>query len=177
MDAEAKNQKNEKPRFYKKEEKEYLVTTQEEIMDVLTLIRHTSFSQTDNSLLQLQKRINEVVALVQSQVSSMGYWEKWFLTTGALVFNMLDNFEKEFAIFAQFLLQKHLRYTAKPLRRWKQTGIIIRMDSKVTRLTCLTEQETNGFYEVESIEDTTKDLLGYCVLGYLLTLEIKQRKE
>jgi len=52
---------------------------------------------------------------------------------------------------------------------WKELGILIRLNSKVARLKHITSStpETINLND-ESVEDTLKDSLGYCILGYTL---------
>ena len=60
--------------------------------------------------------------------------------------------------FAAMLLDKHQRYGDGPMTRWGHAGLIIRIDSKWERYKNL---KAGG-----DTEDTLKDILGYCVLGF-----------
>lgn len=101
-------------------------------------------------------------------------WRTWFLRTGAIILSLIEEWTKfEELAFAKFLLGKHLRYKAGPLFRWKELGILIRLDSKLARLINITEDKGLGT-EDEPAEKTAEDILGYCILGYLLNKELKK---
>jgi hypothetical protein len=81
--------------------------------------------------------------------------------------------------FCSFLLTKHERYGATPLTKWGPLGIVIRIDSKLERYLnmrsnppMLEDQGPNiqlaREEHDESMEDTLRDILGYCILGYIL---------
>jgi len=67
--------------------------------------------------------------------------------------------------FAIFLMGKHQKYGAAPIIESGKIGIILRMLSKINRFKNLYELDTS--LKVDE-EDTLKDILGYCVLGYWL---------
>lgn len=101
-------------------------------------------------------------------------WGTWFLRTGAIILSLIEEWTKfDEMVFANFLLVKHFRYKADPLLRWEELGILIRMDSKLARLINLTE-DTSLATEDEPPEKTAEDILGYCILGYLLNKELKK---
>lgn len=72
--------------------------------------------------------------------------------------------------FAKLLIEKHRLYTDAPLRSWNELGIVIRMDSKLKRFKEVRYQKPQP---TETAIDTLTDLLGYAVLGTLLTRDIK----
>lgn len=76
---------------------------------------------------------------------------------------------KEFTDFYQLLVDKHKLYGAEPLVRWGSIGIMIRIDSKLHRYTNLILDHYPSNPNDESIQDTLLDILGYCVLGYIMT--------
>jgi len=101
-------------------------------------------------------------------------WKTWFLRTGAIVLSLIEKWTKfEEMIFANFLLVKHFRYGADPLLRWEELGILIRMDSKLARLINITK-DTSLEVEDEPPEKTAEDILGYCILGYLLNRRLRE---
>lgn len=101
-------------------------------------------------------------------------WGTWFLRTGAIILSLIEEWTKfDELVFANFLLVKHFRYKADPLLRWEEFGILIRMDSKLARLINVME-DTGLATEDEPPEKTAEDILGYCVLGYLLNKELKK---
>ena len=101
-------------------------------------------------------------------------WGTWFLRTGAIILSLIEEWTdfKE-TVFANFLLVKHFRYRADPLLRWEELGILIRMDSKLARLINITKDASLAT-EDEPPEKTAEDILGYCILGYLLNKELKK---
>lgn len=100
-------------------------------------------------------------------------WGTWFLRTGAIVLSLIEEWTKfDELVFANFLLVKHFRYRASPLLRWEELGILIRMDSKLARLINITK-DASLETEDESPEKTAEDILGYCILGYLLNKRLR----
>lgn len=73
--------------------------------------------------------------------------------------------------FAQLLVDKSIRYGAKPIREWGPLGVVIRISSKWGRYETMTTTTQNPDGLDESINDTLQDIVGYCVLGLLLISE------
>lgn len=72
--------------------------------------------------------------------------------------------------FCELLLKKNRAYGDLPIRRWGPLGIIIRLDSKLTRMhTLLRQPEVDPIGE--ATHDTATDILGYSVLGLRLLKE------
>jgi len=101
-------------------------------------------------------------------------WGTWFLRTGAIILSLIEVWAKfDELVFANFLLVKHFRYKADPLLRWEELGILIRMDSKLARLINIVKDESPET-EDEPPKETAEDILGYCVLGYLLNKRLRK---
>lgn len=101
-------------------------------------------------------------------------WEEWFLTHGNCVLWFLsDEFNED--EFIDLLTKKHHAYTATPLLKWMQLGILFRMSSKSSRFQSLDHLRADDFEKYQALvleetqKDTMMDMLGYDVLGYLLT--------
>lgn len=96
-------------------------------------------------------------------------WRNFFIGIGGFAKDILLNdyyFNPE--EFANFLLQKHQMYGILPLEHWKQVGIVTKLDSKICRLINIFNNHIEDCGD-ESVTDTLKDIIGYCVLGYHLT--------
>jgi hypothetical protein len=92
-------------------------------------------------------------------------WDNIFLKMGRISLRLKGHLVVP--DFCSLLVRKHRAYGAEPLRAWGPLGIVIRIDSKLRRYKNLTEHPEF----VAEKEDTLLDILGYCVLGYLLAKE------
>ena len=72
--------------------------------------------------------------------------------------------------FTELLVRKHQKYGAHPLRVWGPLGIIIRIHSKFERYQNI-KDDPNALLLDEGAIDTIQDILGYCILGYLMCKE------
>lgn len=97
-------------------------------------------------------------------------WLYKFSRIGAIALVMMgENFNRD--NFAQLLVTKAAAYGPKPIFRWGEIGVVIRLDSKVDRLDNLINQSPDRQSELttqlnESILDTMHDILGYAICGY-----------
>lgn len=66
--------------------------------------------------------------------------------------------------FSELIYQKHQAYGPGPIVKWGWYGLMIRLDTKVERYYNLIENPQADPGD-ESIDDTVKDILGYCVVG------------
>lgn len=99
-------------------------------------------------------------------------WETVFITIGYHAYTACKNqhiSNPASAAFANFLYDKSVRYGYAPLIRWGPLGILIRIDSKTGRLSTLDEEPYLGRKVDESAMDTWVDILGYAILGVMLT--------
>jgi hypothetical protein len=72
--------------------------------------------------------------------------------------------------FCALLLGKHKKYGAHPLRVWGELGVIIRIHSKFERYQNIKDDPSQSVVDEGAI-DTLRDILGYCVLGFLMSEE------
>ena len=79
-----------------------------------------------------------------------------------------ENMSFNISEFAQFLLDKHKAYSAEPFVDWREIGVLMRLGSKAARLLNLQEDPDVVCIGGEMFEDTFKDIIGYCVLGYYM---------
>lgn len=154
----------------------YLIESPADILQVIELIEKQMPLPKDISLISLLEQIMENARVIVLAGKSP-FWEIWFLRMGFIALNILQDYKFDKLSFAKFLLNKHKMYTAKPLLRWDEIGILIRLDSKISRLDSLTKEPSNFGFGGEPPEDTLKDILGYCILGYLLTKRLSVGKE
>lgn len=154
-----------------------LIETPQDVLNVLQLIKEEAYYYHNENETKTIELLNDRFDLARRDVfKGKGQkipWEIWFLRTGAIVLSLIEKQTKfEEKVFANFLLVKHFRYGASPLLRWEELGVLIRMDSKLARLINITENKDLGV-EDEPPEKTAEDILGYCVLGYLLNRRLK----
>jgi len=164
-----------------------LIEEPQDVLSVLELIkkekyhhkeRETRFAQAEQWAMGLLSTRSDIIRTDilggSSQDIANINWEVWFLRTGAIILSLIEEWiDFEELIFAKFLLGKHLRYKVGPLLRWKELGILIRLDSKLARLTNIIE-DISLMTKDEPPEKTAEDILGYCILGYLLNRELKK---
>jgi hypothetical protein len=108
--------------------------------------------------------------LLQTVVPSAN-WSRFFTRIGSTTLALLvEDCKEPFSdtTFLLFLGNKSVRYGFEPLVRWGPLGILIRITSKVGRLSTMTAHPTLDPFDNESIYDTVRDILGYCILGILL---------
>lgn len=145
----------------------YLIEKPSQVMDVLDEIKKQPALEGVNLAERLEKLIYEARerVLCHEEIN----WEDWFMATGLVSYLLVEELEHFNPIeFSAFLVHKHQLYGIGPLLSWKQLGILMRLNSKVDRFTNLTQSELGLCYGDESVNDTLKDCLGYCVLGILL---------
>jgi len=161
-----------------------LIEEPQDVLNILKLIkkedydhkeRETRFVQSEQWAMDfLKDRFDLARKYVFKGEGQKIPWGTWFLMTGAIILSLIEGWTKfNELVFANFLLVKHFRYKADPLLRWEELGILIRMDSKLARLTNIIE-DTSLATEDEPPEKTAEDILGYCILGYLLNKELKK---
>lgn len=69
--------------------------------------------------------------------------------------------------FLSLMKTKSDAYGDGPIRSWGHLGIVIRIDSKFQRYMNLVKNPHTNPGDEQTI-DTLQDIIGYCVLGYLL---------
>ena len=62
---------------------------------------------------------------------------------------------------------KHEKYGAHPRRVWGPLGVMIRIHSKFERYQNIKDDPSSMLFD-ENAMDTLRDLLGYCILGYIM---------
>lgn len=139
-------------------------------------------------LVSAYKRQREkVVAVMSSRLGEVALgddlirsWQPFFEEVLSIAHDILG---KTFDVgaFSRLVYYKHRRYSAAPLLEFYELGLLIRLGSKIARLTNMVgPAESNdpelGQSKEESIEDTLVDIIGYCVLGIRL-IEILPHQE
>lgn len=93
-------------------------------------------------------------------------WLHVFSSVGSICLSLLGDYMNDVA-FAKLLLDKHQRYGAEPLLEWMELGLLIRITSKVARVSNLMKNPNMPEGD-ESLNDTLRDIVGYCILGLYL---------
>jgi len=104
-------------------------------------------------------------------------WDKFYLLMGSVgiqLYKLTVPTSLNTMRFSQFLLSKHLVYGLEPLLMVRTLEPLVRIAGKLWRVK---NQLNPGLPldgpsdTVESITRELEDIIGYCVLGYYLTLE------
>lgn len=127
------------------------------------------------------KRENDTLELINSEIESIKYkidnemhvmWPFTFAGLGHRLINLIKDFNPH--VLAKILVQKHEHYGPEALTRWGAIGVLIRIDSKLQRARHLkimvTEDLIKGTEKIddESFDDTMMDMVGYCILAYIM---------
>jgi len=109
-----------------------------------------------------------ILELIECKLKHMlpGDYRKDFLLMTGLLQTLIDSISD----FPQFLVDKHKKYGAEPLMFSKQPGIIDRMIHKLYRIKNLRQL---GEDSLPDIQAEIVDLLGYSIIGYLLTIALE----
>jgi len=157
---------------------DYLIKTPDDVLQVIEQFEKQEFTKPigKDLLTMLEVAVKDVQrkTLVTRETID---WKSWFLRTGFIVYSILIDYKFDKLHFAKFLLGKHKKYGLKPLLMWEELGIAIRLSSKIARLVNITNNLQGVDLGDETVEDTLKDVLGYCILGHLLTCRIHQKEE
>lgn len=145
-----------------------IVKWAQEIKTVITLFKAEQWStepETDigNELEKARLQIiNALGAAIKLDV---------FRVIGSASLRLIEKIEPfNWNDFCTLLLEKHRRYGAHPLRVFGTIGVIIRIYSKFERYRNI-KDDPSAILTDEGPMDTLHDILGYCVLGYLLCEE------
>jgi hypothetical protein len=84
--------------------------------------------------------------------------------------NTVPEIDRLSSKFINMLWGKHNDYGLKPLTKWGLWGIFIKIDTKISRL----ESLIRGTLDEDAIYDTLWDILGYCVLGLIVSTYITE---
>jgi len=145
-----------------------LITNTDQVLEVLKRIRDCEIFETRLAPIQgLQCALTIARRAVQSRTFS-GDWVLWFVHVGALVYAILKDYPFSPKDFAELLHKKHRLYGAECLTAWGETGILIRLDSKLHRFVHILNNRVDTSSTDESLVDTLQDMLGYCILGVLM---------
>lgn len=146
-----------------------LIESSEDVMKEVRRIQQTNDKHEDVKL--IAKNIDSWIGQLRDYVLDNGPkgadWVEVYKRVGASALQLLGNkFKSE--PFIALLLSKHKLYGAQPLMDWRHIGILVRLNSKVSRYMNMKEQDVSGEGTDESIFDTLHDMVGYCVLGLRL---------
>lgn len=157
-----------------------LVTSAEEVLEVINRFRHFGdmpYTEGHSAWKKWEKVSIQAILEEFSHCSRNNYSPPIKLTDvfcilGRKLIEELGHYAKSWDQvdrFADLLLEKHKLYGAAPLEKWGALGIIIRIDSKHERILNMQQsKQSSVLSREESLDDTRWDILGYCVLGYLL---------
>lgn len=158
-----------------------LIEKPQDVIEVLNFVQNFEVNTGGRELINvLEGQIDTTRIEVLAKGVNAINWENQFLSIGNTSWKLLTSMAPlgKYATifdrlgFAKFLLSKHVRYRLKPLLVWGELGVLIRLQSKVGRLVNITSN-INLESKEEPPEKTVEDILGYCVLGYLLTKRLK----
>ena len=132
-----------------------------EVSEVIELMDKVRVSETYLPSDYLSLQLDTARRTLRSSNMMEFSWNQWFLYSGKLVLNLIRK-TRGLSIenFCDMLLLKHSKYGAEPLTNWGAVGVAIRIDSKFERYKNLHGKDD---------EDTLMDMLGYCVLGFIMT--------
>ncbi len=156
---------------------DYLIDCSADVLVVLEQIKKQKLYKplSENLVKSLSDFIDTArKTVLESYNYTMLNWPNCFLQTGRIVYSILSEHGFDDLPFARFLMGKHKKYGAKPLLVWRELGILVRLQSKVGRLVNITSEGEKFDLKDETVEDTLKDMLGYCVLGCLLCTQVKE---
>jgi hypothetical protein len=144
------------------------------VIKVLGVFNSTGYNTSEKSVREM---LHESIESLASETCSGGFlarkpveWSEEFVKIGAMI--LAQGLHIEPNVFAEFLLEKHTKYGIGPLQRWGQIICVIRLDSKLERIKNLsrTPRSPEGVDPIPRyIKEELLDMLGYCVLGFLLT--------
>lgn len=155
---------------------ELILKNRDDILGPLTVMSLASVKLHEEVPSTILESISSMLRRAQSEHLTLAIqteWaHHWFGLMGVYATKLLclhgqkaETFQEP---FIAMLLEKHKRYGARPIRAWGSIGIMIRIHSKWERYLNLREQpELDG--GDESMIDTLRDILGYCVIGVKLT--------
>ena len=148
-----------------------LIQNELEIMEALHQIEHFKNDYTQKYCLVPHNEL--ITAIKEAMIHSKPIALKEeclmteFLMIGGMTLRLieLENILFDPPAFATFLMGKHRKYGEMPILESGRLGIVLRTLSKINRFINLYELDDHN--EVDE-EDTLKDILGYCILGYWL---------
>lgn len=160
----------------------YLLKTAQDVFDILISWKFANVLPTQDRIHGFND-IKYTLNCCQENFFKYGHplpnWPAAFTNLAIQMLSLIYSVDLEWNMrsFAELLLSKHKVYTAAPLRRWRELGVLIRIDSKFERAYQIFHNpELNPEEHKESLEQNLSDTLGYCVLGYLLNKESKESK-
>lgn len=116
-----------------------------------------------NLATQMQNNINQAVPNRDwaSIFTTLFIYMRTYMYRHGLNFTTKDD-------IAQLLELKGRRYGHNALLRWGLLGMLIRVDSKISRAINLHANPHLAEGTDESLRDTLQDVMGYCVLAHLI---------
>lgn len=155
-----------------------LITKVSEVTTVLQTMDkwwtpETAEMYSDSGKINLQL-VKSKIDFVRHKVIANNFYSSWsqfFIQVGGMMLELgrvnKQNFDP--VLFGEFLLAKHRAYGAEPFADWREIGVLMRLGSKMARLINIAEDpDIEVKSENESFQDTFKDVIGYCVLGYYI---------
>lgn len=158
-----------------------VLTDEQQVYDILHEITSTdvlgAWQDTDDPAGLMTAMVDNAVEHVQFERMAVPTerwdnvwtgWRTWYARMGRVAIALLgDSFHAD--ELANMLVEKHRKYGPRPLRRWGDVGLAIRLDSKVSRYRTMTEQGIAD--DIETSGDTLTDIVGYAVLGIAMNKE------
>lgn len=152
--------------------KELLIEDKKDVLEAISDMKERFPTlRSKDSLLLIEKEVDAIRFKLNNNLKVV--WAFHFSRLGSRMMNLIIGFDQD--ELATLLIQKHTKYGPSALTKWGEMGILIRIDSKLQRAKNLAlmvvadmPNETD-----ESFADTMNDIVGYCVLGYVMTTRKK----
>lgn len=140
-----------------------LVKKPEEVLEVIQVMRAQNVR---GAMGELERIVDQVRDAHMHDNTTLLDFPHLFMRAGAAIASITH--EAGDLAMAELLVQKHHDYGAEPLLRWGALGVFIRIDSKLRRFLNLQKMDDLAAVRTETLEDTTRDILGYCILGVIM---------
>ena len=157
---------------------ELLIKTKFDVLRTITQIEensnHTDLTQGE----RMQWCEIKCEIMRKSILANKSYAQPWKTTFDSIGYHMLkilkhSSFNKD--EYGDFMVRKHKAYGAEPILMWGDLIILIRVTSKISRIKNMeggawpTRFDLSGSVNSESVQDNIQDILGYCILGLLIS--------
>ena len=149
---------------------ELVIEDKQDVLDAFKEIRKEWGGCISDNLLLIEKEIDSIRYRLDRMPADRINWVYVFknLCNRMMDLISINDFDRE--ALAILLVEKHLKYGPAALTKWGAVGILIRIDSKLQRAKNLklTEAYIDPSDLKESLSDTMNDMVGYCVLGFII---------
>jgi len=148
-----------------------LITKVSEVTKVLSFMENELIRDLEDCNLPF---VQAQIGFIRKKICANNFyssWQQFFLRIGGIMLKISskNNMNINHTEFGEFLLGKHQAYGAEPFNDWREVGILMRLGSKIARLINIAEDtDIEVKADSESFQDTFRDIIGYCVLGYYI---------